>query len=68
MDQLRPTLVNNRATMGSNLHHVCGHNIGRYAFVGAGGGHQDVPDYALVVGQPGPAHRRCASAGCGPER
>jgi UDP-2-acetamido-3-amino-2,3-dideoxy-glucuronate N-acetyltransferase len=33
---------------------VCGHTIGRYAFIGAGAVvAKDVPDYALVVGVPG---------------
>jgi UDP-2-acetamido-3-amino-2,3-dideoxy-glucuronate N-acetyltransferase len=33
---------------------VCGHTVGRYAFVGAGSVvTKDVPDYALVVGNPG---------------
>ena len=32
---------------------VCGHNIGRYAFIGAGAVvTKDVPDYALMVGNP----------------
>ncbi len=53
MDQLRRTLVKTGATMGANCTIVCGHNIGRYAFVGAGAVvTKDVPDYALVVGNP----------------
>jgi UDP-2-acetamido-3-amino-2,3-dideoxy-glucuronate N-acetyltransferase len=33
---------------------VCGHTIGRYALIGAGAVvTKDVPDYALVVGNPG---------------
>jgi UDP-2-acetamido-3-amino-2,3-dideoxy-glucuronate N-acetyltransferase len=33
---------------------VCGHTIGCYAFIGAGAVvTKDVPDYALVVGNPG---------------
>jgi UDP-2-acetamido-3-amino-2,3-dideoxy-glucuronate N-acetyltransferase len=39
MDQVRPTLVTKGATLGANCTIVCGHNIGQYAFVGAGGGH-----------------------------
>ena len=52
-DEYRPTLVKRGATLGANSTIVCGHTIGRYAFVGAGAvviG--DVPDYALVVGNP----------------
>ncbi|MBU4277684.1 MAG: Gfo/Idh/MocA family oxidoreductase [Proteobacteria bacterium] len=53
MDQLRQTLVRTGATMGANCTIVCGHTIGRYAFVGAGAVvTKDVPDYALVVGNP----------------
>jgi UDP-2-acetamido-3-amino-2,3-dideoxy-glucuronate N-acetyltransferase len=53
MDELRPTLVRRGATLGANSTIVCGVTIGRYAFVGAGAvvvG--DVPDFALVVGNP----------------
>jgi UDP-2-acetamido-3-amino-2,3-dideoxy-glucuronate N-acetyltransferase len=33
---------------------VCGHTIGRYAFIGAGAVVTiEVPDYALVLGNPG---------------
>jgi UDP-2-acetamido-3-amino-2,3-dideoxy-glucuronate N-acetyltransferase len=53
-DEYRPTLVKQGATLGANSTVVCGHTIGRYAFVGAGAVvTRDVPDYALVVGNPG---------------
>lgn len=53
MTELRPTLVKQGATLGANCTIVCGHTIGRYAFVGAGAVvTKDVPDYALVVGTP----------------
>ena len=53
-DEFRPTLVKRGATLGANSTVVCGHTIGRYAFVGAGAVvTKDVPDYALVVGNPG---------------
>ena len=53
-DEFRPTLVKQGATLGANSTVVCGHTIGRYAFVGAGAVvTKDVPDYALVVGNPG---------------
>jgi UDP-2-acetamido-3-amino-2,3-dideoxy-glucuronate N-acetyltransferase len=49
-----PTLVRRGATLGANCTIVCGSTIGRYAFVGAGAVvTRDVPDYALVVGNPG---------------
>jgi UDP-2-acetamido-3-amino-2,3-dideoxy-glucuronate N-acetyltransferase len=47
------TLVQKGATIGANATIVCGHRIGCYAFIGAGSVvTQDVPDYALVVGNP----------------
>jgi UDP-2-acetamido-3-amino-2,3-dideoxy-glucuronate N-acetyltransferase len=53
-DEYRPTLVRCGATLGANSTVVCGHTIGRYAFVGAGTVvTRDVPDYALVIGNPG---------------
>jgi UDP-2-acetamido-3-amino-2,3-dideoxy-glucuronate N-acetyltransferase len=53
-DEYQPTLVKRGATLGANSTIVCGHTIGSYAFVGAGTVvTRDVPDYALVVGNPG---------------
>ncbi len=52
--EFRPTLVRRGATIGANATVLCGHTIGRYAFIGAGAvTTKDVPDYALVVGNPG---------------
>lgn len=48
------TLLRRGCTIGANATIVCGVTIGRYAFVGAGSVvTKDVPDYALVVGNPG---------------
>ena len=53
MDQVRPTLVKKGATLGANCTIVCGHTIGCYAFIGAGSVvTRDVPDHALMVGNP----------------
>ena len=53
-DEYRKTLVKRGASIGANATVVCGHTIGRYAFVGAGAViTRDVPDYAMVVGNPG---------------
>lgn len=53
MDQARPTLVREGATLGANCTIVCGITVGRYAFVGAGSVvTRDVPDHALVYGSP----------------
>ncbi len=47
------TLVRRGATIGANATVVCGHTIGAFAFIGAGAVvTRDVPDYALVVGNP----------------
>ena len=52
-DEYRPTIVKRGATLGANSTVVCGHNVGRYAFIGAGAVvTRDVPDYALVLGNP----------------
>jgi UDP-2-acetamido-3-amino-2,3-dideoxy-glucuronate N-acetyltransferase len=47
------TLIRRGATIGANATVVCGVTVGRYAFVAAGSVvTRDVPDYALVVGNP----------------
>jgi UDP-2-acetamido-3-amino-2,3-dideoxy-glucuronate N-acetyltransferase len=47
------TVVKQGATIGANATIVCGHDIGRYAFIGAGAVvTKNVPDYALVIGNP----------------
>lgn len=52
-DEIRQTLVKEGATLGANSTIVCGHNVGRFAFIGAGAAViDDVPDYALMVGNP----------------
>ena len=53
-DEYRQTLVKRGASIGANTTIVCGNTIGRYAFIGAGAVvTKDVPDYALIVGNPG---------------
>jgi UDP-2-acetamido-3-amino-2,3-dideoxy-glucuronate N-acetyltransferase len=53
-DEYRKTLVRKGASIGANATVVCGNTIGRYAFIGAGAVvTRDIPDYALVVGNPG---------------
>jgi UDP-2-acetamido-3-amino-2,3-dideoxy-glucuronate N-acetyltransferase len=47
------THVGKGATIGANATIVCGHDIGKFAFIGAGAVvTKTVPDYALVVGNP----------------
>jgi UDP-2-acetamido-3-amino-2,3-dideoxy-glucuronate N-acetyltransferase len=48
------TWLKRGCTIGANATIVCGVTIGRYAFIGAGTVvTKDVPDYALVIGNPG---------------
>lgn len=48
------TLVRKGASIGANATVVCGHSIGEYAMIGAGTVvTKNVPDYALVIGNPG---------------
>ncbi|MBO4543099.1 MAG: N-acetyltransferase [Bacteroidales bacterium] len=52
-NQYKKTHVGKGATIGANATIVCGHDIGKYAFIGAGAVvTKTVPDYALVVGNP----------------
>ena len=52
-NEYRQTLVRKGASIGANATIVCGHDIGRFAFIGAGAVvTKTVPDYALVVGNP----------------
>jgi UDP-2-acetamido-3-amino-2,3-dideoxy-glucuronate N-acetyltransferase len=52
-NQYAKTKVGKGATIGANATVVCGHDIGKFAFIGAGAVvTKTVPDYALVVGNP----------------
>jgi len=51
--QYTRTTVGKGASIGANATIVCGHDIGQYAFIGAGAVvTKEVPAYALVVGNP----------------
>ncbi len=51
--QYEKTIVRKGASIGANATVICGNNIGKYAFVGAGTVvTKEVDDYALVVGNP----------------
>ncbi len=53
MNELRKTVVRRGVTLGANSTILCGNTIGQYAFIGAGSVVlRDVPDYALMVGNP----------------
>ncbi len=51
--QYAKTLVKQGASIGANATIVCGNDIGRFAFIGAGAVvTKNIPDYALVIGNP----------------
>jgi len=51
--EFKTTLVRRGTTIGANATIICGNTIGQYAFIGAGSVvTEDIPDYALVVGNP----------------
>jgi UDP-2-acetamido-3-amino-2,3-dideoxy-glucuronate N-acetyltransferase len=53
MDEARPTLVRQGASIGANATIVCGHQLGRYCFIAAGAVvASNVPDHALMMGVP----------------
>jgi len=52
-DEYQKTLVKRGASIGANATIVCGNTVGQYAFIGAGSVvTRDVPDYALLHGNP----------------
>lgn len=51
--QYSKTIVRKGASIGANATIVCGHDIGEFAFIGAGAVvTKEVPPFALVVGNP----------------
>ena len=52
--QYEKTTVRKGASIGANATIVCGNDIGKFAFIGAGTVvTKEVPEYALIVGNPG---------------
>lgn len=52
-DEFRRTPIGRGASIGANATIVCGHSLGMFSFVGAGAVvTRDVPDFALMVGNP----------------
>lgn len=61
----KKTLVREGASLGANSTILCGITIGRFAFIGAGAVvTKDVPDFALVVGNPASITGWMSEAGC----
>ena len=53
-NEFKNTLIKKGASIGANATIICGNTIGSYAFIGAGTVvTRDVPDYALIIGNPG---------------
>ena len=51
--EYKPTLLRQGCSVGANATIVCGHTLGAYCLIGAGSVvTKDVPDYALMVGNP----------------
>lgn len=52
--EFKTTRIKQGASLGANSTIVCGHDVGRFAFIAAGSVvTKNVPDYALVMGVPG---------------
>lgn len=52
-EEFKKTIVKKGASIGANATIICGHNIGEYAFIGAGAVvTKEVSPYSLVVGNP----------------
>jgi UDP-2-acetamido-3-amino-2,3-dideoxy-glucuronate N-acetyltransferase len=52
-EEFKETVIGKGASIGANSTIICGNNIGRYAFIGAGAVvTKDIPDYALAYGNP----------------
>ncbi|MBR5856740.1 MAG: N-acetyltransferase [Bacteroidales bacterium] len=64
-DQYASTHVGKGATIGANATIVCGHDIGEYAFIGAGAVvTKSVPPYAMLVGNPARLRGWMSRNGC----
>ena len=65
MKEILPTLVRENATLGANATIVCGITIGKFSFIGAGAVvTKDVPDHALIYGNPASQHGWMCECGC----
>lgn len=64
-NEFKKTIVHQGATIGANATIVCGHDIGEYAFVGAGSVvTKTVPPYTMVVGNPARFYGHVCKCGC----
>ena len=64
-NEFKKTVIHKGATIGANATIVCGHDIGKYSFVGAGSVvTKTVPDYTMVVGNPARFYAHVCKCGC----
>lgn len=64
-NEFKKTIIHKGATIGANATIVCGHDIGKYAFIGAGSVvTKKVPDYTMVVGNPAKFYAYVCECGC----
>ncbi len=63
--EFKKTIIKKGATIGANATIVCGHDIGEYAFVGAGSVvTKTVPPYTMVIGNPAKKYAYVCVCGC----
>lgn len=63
--EFKSTIVKQGATIGANATIICGNQVGKYALIGAGTVvTKDVPDYGLVIGNPGRMRGYVCMCGC----
>ncbi len=63
--EFKETIIREGATIGANATIVCGHDIGKYAFIGAGSVvTKEVPDFTMVVGNPAKKYALVCKCGC----
>ena len=64
-NEFKKTVIKEGATIGANATIVCGHDIGEYAFVGAGSVvTKTVPPYTMVIGNPAKFYAFVCKCGC----
>lgn len=63
--EFKKTIIREGATIGANATIVCGNEIGKYVFVGAGSVvTKSIPPYTMVVGNPAKWYAYVCKCGC----